>query len=246
MIALLAAFQFLTILPPIVRRPFTPEELGRSIAFYPVVGLAVGGALTAAALLRAILPSSIVAGLTLAVWVIATRALHLDGWMDTCDGLFGGFTPERRLDIMRDSRVGAFGVAGGALLLIVEYGALQAIIATPVHRIAPLILTPVLGRWIVALAITLFPYARAEGMGRAMKDHARWPQAVIATLVAVAVAWLAAGVYGLIAMLVSLVVGGLAVWFALRRVPGLTGDLYGALCMAVEAVLLVCLAGVTP
>jgi adenosylcobinamide-GDP ribazoletransferase len=246
MIALLAAFQFLTILPPIIRRPFTPEELGRSVAFYPVVGLAVGGALTATALLGFFLPSSIIAGLILAVWVVSTRALHLDGWMDACDGLFGGFTPERRLEIMRDSRVGAFGVAGGALLLIVEYGALQATIAAPIDRIAPLMLAPVLGRWIVALAITLFPYARAEGMGRAMKDHARWPQAVIATLVTVVVAWLAAGVYGLIEMIVALAVGGLAVWFALRRVPGLTGDLYGALCMAVEVVVLVCLAGITP
>ncbi len=246
MIALLAAFQFLTILPPIIRRPFTPEELGRSVAFYPVVGLAVGGALTATALLRAIMPPSIVAGLTLAVWVVATRALHLDGWMDACDGLFGGFTPERRLEIMRDSRVGAFGVAGGALLLIVEYGALQAAIAAPVARIAPLILVPVLGRWVMTLAITLFPYARAEGMGRAIKDHAGWPQALVATLVAAAVTWLAAGVIGLIAMAAAVVVGGLAVWLALRRVPGLTGDLYGALCMAVEAVLLVCLAGIIP
>jgi adenosylcobinamide-GDP ribazoletransferase len=242
MIALLAAFQFLTILPPIVRRSFTPEELGRSVAFYPVVGLAVGGALTATALLRAVLPPGIVAGLTLAVWVVSTRALHHEGWMDACDGLFGGFTPERRLDIMRDSRVGAFGVAGGALLLIVEYGALQAHITHP----APLILAPVLGRWAMTLAITLFPYARPEGMGRAIKDHAGWPQTLIATLVAAAAAWLAAGWIGLIAMAAAVVVGGLAVWLALRRVPGLTGDLYGALCMAVEAVLLVCLAGVTP
>jgi adenosylcobinamide-GDP ribazoletransferase len=242
MIALLAAFQFLTILPPIVRRAFTPQELGRSVAFYPVVGLAVGGALAATTALCAVLPPGVTAGLTLAVWVVVTRALHLDGWMDACDGLFGGFTPEKRLEIMRDSRVGAFGVAGGALLLIVEYSALQASIARP----APLILVPVLGRWAMALAITLFPYAREQGMGRAIKDHAGPRQAVIATLVAVAAAWLAAGWIGLIALAVAASVGGLAVWIALRRVPGLTGDLYGALCMAVEAVLLVCLAGVTP
>lgn len=242
MIALLAAFQFLTILPPIIRRPFTPVELGRSVAFFPVVGLAVGGALAATAALRAVLPPGVVAGLTLAVWVVATRALHLDGWMDACDGLFGGFTPEQRLEIMRDSRVGAFGVAGGALLLIIEYSALEASIARPVS----LILVPVLGRWIVALAITLFPYARADGMGRAMKDHAGWPQALIATLVAAAAAWLAAGWIGLGALAVSAAGGGLAVWLALRRVPGLTGDLYGALCMAVEVVVLVCLAGITP
>ena len=70
-----------------------------------------------------IFPVSVSAAITLFAWVILTRAFHLDGFMDMCDGLFGGFNPERRLEIMKDSRMGAFGVAGGILVLLTESAA---------------------------------------------------------------------------------------------------------------------------
>ena len=231
MIALLAAFQFLTILPPVVRRPFTHEELGRAVGFYPLAGLGLGAVLAALAWLsgRAFSPA-VVAALVLAAWAVLTRGLHLDGWMDACDGLFGGFTPERRLEIMRDSRVGAFGVIGGVLVLLVQFAALNAAGVRP----AALLLAPTLGRWAMAAALVAFPYARAEGLGRAMKDHARWPQAALATAIAGAAAWLLAGWVGIAVLgLAALLMWGGA-RFALARVPGLTGDLYGALGVAVE------------
>ena len=231
MIALLAAFQFLTITPPIVRRPFTPEELGRSVGFFPVVGLALGAILYGLASgLRLVFSPDVAAALVLAAWMILTRALHLDGFMDACDGLFGGFTPEQRLAIMRDSRVGAFGVAGGVLVLLAYFAAIQAALAGPFA----LLMAPVLGRWAMALALVAFPYARAEGLGRAMKDHARWPQAALATVTALVVAGLAARGAGLLALALAGLTALLGAWFALRRIPGLTGDIYGALGVAAE------------
>ncbi len=231
MIALLAALQFLTITPPLVQRPFTPEELGRSVGFFPAVGLALGAALYGLALgLGRVFPPGVAAALVLATWVILTRALHLDGFMDACDGLFGGFTPEQRLAIMRDSRVGAFGVAGGVLVLLTQFAVIQAALAGPLA----LLIAPVLGRWAMALALVAFPYARAEGLGRAMKDHARWPQAALATATALAAAWLAARWAGLLALAVAGLTALLGAWFALRRIPGLTGDIYGALGVATE------------
>ena len=143
----LAALQFLTIVPPIVRRPFTADEMGRAVGFFPLVGALLGGALAALDWgLIQVLPQEVAAALILAAWVYATGALHLDGFLDACDGLFGGHTPEARLHIMRDERIGAFAMAGGGLLLIVKY----AVLAHSPDRLILLLLAPTLARWTMA------------------------------------------------------------------------------------------------
>lgn len=234
MISLLAAFQFLTTFPALIRRSFTAQELGRAVGYFPVVGLALGGLLYGLGSgLRLIFPSQVVAVLVLAAWMLLTRALHFDGFLDTCDGLFGGFTPERRLEIMRDSRVGAFGVAGGGLLLLAKYA---AILSLP--HLSGLLLAPVFGRWALSIAIFAFPYARERGMGRDMKDNVGWSQVILATLISLLTAWLFAGGTGLLALAVAGAVLWLGAGFILRRIPGLTGDSYGALCEIVELVIL--------
>ena len=242
MISLLTAFQFLTTFPAVIRRAFTARELGRGVGFFPLVGLALGGVLYGMEVgLGLIFPGQVAAVFVLAAWLLLTRALHFDGFLDTCDGLFGGFTPERRLEIMRDSRVGAFGVAGGGLLLLAKYA---AIVSLP--HLSGLLLAPVLGRWVLSIAIFAYPYARDEGMGRDMKDNVRWPQILLATGVAVLVAWLFAGWTGLLAVVLAGIVLWLGASFILRRIPGLAGDSYGALCELVELVVLfVFTAGVT-
>jgi adenosylcobinamide-GDP ribazoletransferase len=246
LVPLAAALQFLTVTPPLVRRPFTPAELGRSVGWFPLVGALLGATLAGLDwLLTWAFPPGVTAALVLAAWVLATGSLHLDGFLDSCDGLFGGHTPEARLRIMRDERAGAFAVIGGILLLLLKYAALSG---NP-DRLAALVLAPVVGRWGMALAVVAFPYGRAEGLGRAMKDNAGAAQLVLASAVAGAAvgvfAWLLPG--GLRAAL-ALPLAGVMVWaggrFVMRRLPGLTGDIYGALCVLVEvAVLLLFVAG---
>ena len=234
MVSLLTSFQFLTTFPAVIRRAFTAQELGRAVGYFPLVGLALGGVFYGLEVgLSLIFPAQVVAVLILAAWLLLTRALHFDGFLDTCDGLFGGFTPERRLEIMRDSRVGAFGVAGGGLLLLAKYAAIVSL-----SHLSGLLLAPVMGRWAVSIAIFAYPYARDKGMGRDMKDNVHWPQVILATVVAVLVAWLFAGWTGLLAFLISGAVLWLGASFILRRIPGLTGDSYGALCELVELVVL--------
>src|SRR3989304_6865379 len=127
MISIITAFQFLTIFPTIIRRTFTSQEMGRAVAWFPLVGLVLGAVLYGVhSLMQIIFPANVSAALTLFAWIIFTRAFHLDGFMDTCDGLFGGFTPERRMEIMKDSRMGAFGVAGGTLIILTQYAALAS------------------------------------------------------------------------------------------------------------------------
>lgn len=234
----LAALQFLTIVPPLVRRPFTPAELGQAICYFPLVGVLVGGVLAGLnKSLTFLFPPEVTAGLLLAVWVILTGALHLDGFLDACDGLFGGSDPETRLRILRDERVGSFAMAGGVLLLLIKFAALSAV---PRVTVA-LFLAPALGRWGMTLAIVAFPYARPEGLGRAMKDYAGWEQVALATGFALLTAWIAGNWLGL----AILILAGGVTWgmarFTLSRLPGLTGDIYGAICEVVETVVLLAL-----
>ena len=234
MVSLLTAFQFLTTFPAVIRRAFTAQELGRAVGFFPVVGLALGGVLYGMEVgLRLVFPTQVVAIFILAAWLLLTRALHFDGFLDTCDGLFGGFTPERRLEIMRDSRVGAFGVAGGGLLLLAKHA---AIVSLP--HFSGLLLAPVLARWALSIVIFVYPYAREKGLGRDMKDNVRWPQALLATFITVLVAWFLSGVQGiLLILLTALVAFGIALYI-MRLLPGLTGDNYGAITEITEMLVL--------
>jgi adenosylcobinamide-GDP ribazoletransferase len=176
----------------------------------------------------------VASALVLTGWIVCTGALHLDGFLDTCDGLFGGRTPEDRLRILRDERVGAFAVIGGILLLLIKF---QSLAAIPQRSMA-LCLAPVMGRWGMTVAIVSFPYARAEGLGRALKDHAGWSQTLLASAIGAGAAWCTAGTFGLTIMLLSGAFVSLVALFVLKRLPGLTGDIYGAICELLEVVVL--------
>jgi adenosylcobinamide-GDP ribazoletransferase len=238
LVTFLAALQFLTIAPAFIRRVFTPQELGRAVGFYPMVGLILGAILAGSNnLLSLIFPTPVTAALLLTLWVLLTGVLHLDGFLDTCDGIFGGNTPEKRLEIMRDERVGAYGLAGGVLLIITKYTALSA----QQDPTFALLLAPSLSRWGMTLAIVGFPYARSQGLGRDIKDQTSWRQVLLATIIALAVAWFTYQWIGLIALVST----GLVIWlgarFILQRLPGLTGDIYGAFNEIAELVILLLL-----
>jgi adenosylcobinamide-GDP ribazoletransferase len=239
MIPIIAAFQFLTIIPTIVRRPFTSEEMGRAVGWFPLVGLGLGtlfyGIHYAATL---ILPATIAAALTLFAWVFFTRAFHLDGLMDTCDGLYGGFTFERRLEIMRDSRMGAFGVAAGILILLVKYTAL----ASSLNPGLALVMATLLGRWTSPLVIVAFPYAREKGVGYDMKKNARLPQLLLATTITVIAAWLLSGTQGLLLILITALAAIGISLYIMRLLPGLTGDNYGTITEVTETLVLLAFA----
>ena len=130
--------------------------------------------------------------------------------------------------------MGAFGVAGGMLVLLTKYAALASSSAS----LPALVISATLGRWGMALAIFAFPYAREHGLGRDLKDNVRWPQIILATCITLIVVWSAGAQMGLIAFALA----GLTLWlgarYILRLIPGLTGDSYGALCEGIELMIL--------
>lgn len=235
MISIIAAFQFLTIFPTIIKRMFTSQEMGRAVAWFPLVGIVLGFLLYAVNYLaQLIFPISVSAAITLFAWVIFTRAFHLDGFMDTCDGLFGGFTPERRLEIMKDSRMGAFGVAGGILVLLAEYSALTS----STNLFSALMFATILGRWASPLVIYYFPYAREDGLGIEMKRNVRLQEILIATSITAIASFFVYGWMGFVLMPGSAIIAFLICFYVMRLIPGLTGDIYGTVTTVVEMLIL--------
>lgn len=233
---LLAAFQFLSIFPAVIRRPFSEKELGRSVGYYPLVGLAIGGVMFGIVNgISRFFSSQVSAAFVLILWVVLTRAIHLDGFLDTCDGLFGGFTPEKRLVIMRDSRVGSFALVGGGVLLISMFSAIESTNS----MLYSLLLAPVFGRWALSFAVIAFPYARSEGMGRVIKDNSHWPQLSLASLTTLVIAWFVGQWIGLIVFGLAVITSFLWLRYVLKFIPGLTGDIYGATCVVIEVLVLV-------
>ncbi|HVF25787.1 MAG TPA: adenosylcobinamide-GDP ribazoletransferase [Anaerolineales bacterium] len=236
MTSIIAAFQFLTISPTLIKRIFTSQEMGRAVGWFPLVGVVLGILLYGINhVAQLIFPVSVSAAITLFAWVIFTRAFHLDGFMDTCDGLFGGFSAERRLEIMKDSRMGAFGVAGGVLVLLTEYSALSA----STNLFVALMLATTLGRWSSPLVIYWFPYAREDGLGIEMKRNVGWREVLLATSITSITAWLVYGWLGFLFMVAAATIGFLVALYAMHLLPGLTGDIYGTVTTLIEMLTLI-------
>lgn len=236
--AFLLALQFLTRVPVPAGAPPTPAELGRSALHYPLVGLLLGAALAGLARLLAGADAGLAAALTLAAWVLATGALHLDGLADTADAWVGGIgSRERTLAIMRDPRCGPVGVVVLLLALLLKWAALHALFATTATPW--LLLAPMLGRAALLVLLATAPYVRPGGLGAAHAAHLPRRAAVVVLVACACACPLLAGARGLVVL--GAAAAALALWRrALRaRLGGTTGDTLGAACEGVEALVLV-------
>ena len=241
---LLVALSFLTLLPVGVSNP-TDAEISRSRGWYPFVGLLYGLLLLGLVFLWTLALGvpifiPVLPALLLATLAAINRFLHLDGLMDFCDAMWGGRTVERRLEIMRDSRVGSFAVVGCVSVLLVKYTALLSLL-TFVLGLSALIIFPMLSRWTMTLLLTVFPYGRQQGIGSAFVSGRRpWPATSLALLTVAAAAWLWLGPMGIAVLAVVSAAALLLGWWASRRLGGgLTGDCYGATNEIMEALALV-------
>jgi len=224
--AVVAAFAFLTRIP-VWSGPLRDEDLGRSVAFFPLVGLVLGLALAGAgAAAGSVLSPAVGAVLLAALLAAVTGGLHLDGLADVFDAVGGGRGDRARmLELMRDSRIGAHGAAALVLLLAAKIAALTQVVER--QDLLTLLAFPTVARWAVTPLIVLFPYARAEGLGRAFRGEASGVQVGIATATAVVVIAALGGRFALPALGCAVVVLLFGLWLR-RRLGGLTGDVYGA------------------
>lgn len=242
---LAAAIGFLTLLP--IGRKWPDGRTPRSVGWYAWVGWLLGAvAFLPLHASRAWLgdpdtPRALLFGvLVVALWALLTRFLHWDGLADTFDGVWGGHTPERRLEIMRDSHIGAFGVAALVLVALVQIASLTTLVSR--GNLWPLLVAPVVARLSASLAAWELPAARREGLGlTAMGRSGRYDELVAAAAVLALIGCISLGATSNQFVLVAGagVIAGMAVPRMLaKKVGGMTGDLFGASILLVETVVL--------
>ncbi len=235
---------------------YTALPLGRAedlqfegiAAWLPAVGLFLGGILFLASLLLQVFPAGVRAALLVALWVVLTGGLHLDGVADTADGLAANLhtsseqsaSNSHRLQVMSDSHTGAYGVLALGLVLLLKFAALSSLQVWPL-----LLLVPAWGRWGQLLAIALYPYLREQGSARFLKDSTSLPGSLWPGTLLLGVTTAGFGGSGILAWgplllwTLGAALGALAVghWIY-RQLGGHTGDTYGATVEWSEAIAL--------
>jgi adenosylcobinamide-GDP ribazoletransferase len=225
------ALAFLTRLPA-GRRELGQAGLGRAAAWFPVIGLLVGGAMAGTrALAQLVLPPAAATVLALAVAALVTGALHEDGLADTADAIGAHVDRARRLEILRDPRVGTYGALALAFAVALSVALLAPLDRGHFARAA--LAGHALGRWSTLPQALLAPPARRDGSGALVRPR---PAAVVAgSIVAFAAALLAGGaVPGAIAIATAAAVTALGCLAAVRAFGGVTGDAFGAVTKLVE------------
>ena len=228
------AFGLMTTLPVKLPDNWSAGDSGRAAVWYPFVGLVIGALIWLAWRGAILLFTPLIAGvITLVVWVVLTGGLHLDGLADCCDGLFASAKPERRLEIMKDPHIGAFGVIGLILVLLLKSATLASL--TPATSFG-ILLAASLGRWCI-LPAGLFPLARSGGMGADFASGFRRSFIVWGAIIPLAIAILL-GVRGILSLLAGLGATALVLWLAKSRIGGVTGDVFGMIIEIVEVAIL--------
>lgn len=255
--AFVAAFQFLTRIPFPYSFTYTEDHFRRSVVFYPFVGLVIGIIIsTAGSILSSIFPAAITGIMIVALWTLLSGALHLDGLMDTADGLLSHRSRERMLEIMKDSRVGAMGVIACVFYLLLKCALVISLLEDKQGSdwLLLLLLIPVWSRSFMVTAIAAWPYARqGQGLGSLYRTVG-WKHAIFSVIGALLLSaftlfilgdWsiAEAGLVLLIAALVTYLTGIGMASVVSRKLGGLTGDVYGALNECIELVLLLVIAG---
>jgi adenosylcobinamide-GDP ribazoletransferase len=220
------AFQFLTAIPLFRAREFTPRELARSMGAFPLVGLALGAGL---AVFHGIaghrLPGALEGAVLVGLLAWATGGFHLDGLADTADGLAGGWTRERALEIMKDSRVGAVGATALVLSILTKALALGLLPSAILTR--GILLMPAVARGSVVYLAFGSAYARPQGgLGTPYTEHLDADTLQLALLGSV-LPCLLLGWRGVAAFALTLLYNRGLKGFFHRRLGGVTGDTLG-------------------
>jgi len=219
-----SAVAFLTVIPVATESGEPGQRLGR--AYFPLVGAALGVVAGAAYVLTTSITSPLVAAvLATGLLAVMTGGLHLDGLADAADGLLSPGKDGRRLEVMRDPRIGSF---GGIALVLVLAGDVAALASMPPSRaFVGLVVAGALSRWAMLGVVASLPYVREDGLGVAAKGPHRALDLLAGSLVVAAVGLLDWR-HALVALLLVVLTATLVATIARRGVGGATGDVYGA------------------
>ncbi|MBI3805437.1 MAG: adenosylcobinamide-GDP ribazoletransferase [Nitrospirae bacterium] len=219
--------------------------LPASVHYFPAVGFLIGFALMGTArMLRPLLPPGPLAALIVLLLMVITGGLHLDGLADLCDGLAAGGDRARILAVMKDSRIGAFGVMGLIVILLLKYALFYELIAH--GALYSFLIMGTVSRWAMVLAAFVGRYAREEGTAKPFIGKIGWGECAVSTALALIFACAIRPVPGFLSFLIVL-----PVLFFLNRlleakIGGWTGDALGALNEISEVLVLFLIVAISP
>ena len=233
---LLAAIQFLTVIP--FPKSFTggEKELEKCLPFFPVVGLLIGIVIAAfdhvMGFIFPPLPASV---MTVIAMTSISGGLHMDGLADTADGFFSTRPRERVLEIMRDSRTGVMGVLAVVFVIVLKVSVLISL--PPPFRPGIIVLMPLAGRCSFVVMMTALPYVRREGgLATAFGVGKSWLNVLWSSAFLLAAGWLAGHWMGLAASFSALLMAAMFSVYCFRKIGGYTGDTLGAGCEITEII----------
>lgn len=240
----LTGLQFLTRIYIVKQTEWSSESFGRSVKYFPLIGAVLGILLV---LINHFLteflphmgmymPPHVLAIILIIANVILTGGLHCDGFMDTMDGIFSGRSKDRMLEIMKDSRVGANGVVAFVLLVILKWSLLMDI--SPLGLPTALFIMPLLGRFAMVIGITMFPYARLDGIGKAFALYAGKNTLYIASLLTLLLV-VPLGKQAIVSLASIILITMIFSHYVKSVIGGLTGDVYGAISELSEIMVLI-------
>lgn len=248
---LLLALQFLTVLPVYPVRSSTSsgikitsgikgKDFGKSLIYFPLIGLLIGVILSSAAYALNFLPNLVMSAVIVALWVGITGGIHLDGFADTCDGFYGQKSGEERLKIMRDSHIGVMGMAGIVCILLLKFTLIAGMPQNFLWK--ALIMASVFARWSQAFACRIADYARKDGKAKYFMKYAGKKEIFAGAIFTLALFLVLMGTKTGIILPLSLVCVFLFVAYCRKKIGGMTGDTIGATNEIAEvSVLLFCI-----
>lgn len=232
----LIALQFLTILPIKIKSEMKKRDFGKSLLYFPIVGILIGLLLSITAFLFGFLPDLVTGVLILIVSILITGGIHLDGFADTCDGFYGSRSKDEILKIMRDSRVGVMGAVGVVSILLLKF---SLIVSMPQYMLwKSLIAMAIFARWTQVLACYTSNYARKEGRAKYFIEYASKKEFLTGAFFTIVLFILLIGLKGIIVFIIALLPMFLLTNYIKKRIDGMTGDTIGAMNEIAETVVL--------
>ena len=235
------ALGFLTIFP-VKTSDYEPGDVGRAAVYYPFVGLIIGGIVGILhALSLTVFTPMISAALAVIIWAGLSGFLHLDGLSDCADALFYAGSMEKRLLILKDSRVGSFAVVLLVLYFLLKTAVFEPLPANPEWSIFLIAYASMMARWVMVFIGQISDPARPEGLGLEFKQglqESKWWLSMLLPVTMTILGTYLLGLHILIAGLLVVLLGWLISRFSKRQLGGFTGDVLG---MAVELCEVLCL-----
>ena len=229
--------RFMTVLPVWTELDATDEDYGKGLVYAPLVGVIIGGLIALPIyMLREVLQLNsppLLAAVVIALYILLTGGLHLDGLGDTFDGVFCGKTKERMLEIMRDSRIGANAALVLTTVILLNYSLFFYMFADlePTKTISFVILFPVTGRLGSLVSSGYSKYARSgSGLGKSFIDHCTYKEILLGLIGYFICFYGTRGLYGLVICVPPMCIAFIMTVYFNRKLDGVTGDILGAVC----------------